>query len=145
MKKPKAPPLKREKLDRNDDDYKVGRGNPPKHAQFKKGKTGNPSGRPKGSKNIATLIMEAAQDPVTAMIDGKPRKISKVQATTMQLATKAAGGDLKAVVRFLDWVDEIEVRAAAARPSQYPLSQADVDVIREVHGRLWKNKKDLFS
>lgn len=145
MKKPKTPPVKREKIVRNDDDYKVGRGNPPKHGQFKKGQTGNPGGRPKGSKNLATLIMEAARAPVTAMIDGKPRKISKVQATTMQLATKAAGGDLKAVVRFLDWVDEIETRAAAARPSQYPLAKADVDVIKEVHSRLWKNKKDLFS
>lgn len=28
-------------------DYKVGKGNPPKHAQFKKGASGNPRGRPR--------------------------------------------------------------------------------------------------
>ena len=88
---------------------KVGRGRPPKHTQFSKGTSGNPTGRPKGSKNLGTLIMEAAQDQVAVRIDGKTRKISKLQATAMQLATKAAGGDPVSTGRFLDWVDEIEI------------------------------------
>lgn len=124
------------------DDYKIGRGSPPKHTQFKKGVSGNRRGRPKGSKNLSTLIMEAARHPVNATIDGKSRRISKVQATTMQLATKAAAGDPKAMIKFLDWVDEIEARAAAARPSQYPLSEADIEVIKAVHSRLWQYRKD---
>ena len=37
--------------------------------------------------------MEAAKAPVMATIDGKRRKISKLVASAMQLATKAAGGD----------------------------------------------------
>lgn len=114
----------------------VGRGRPPKHTQFPKGVSGNPSGRPKGSKNLSTLIMEAAHGQVTATIDGKQRRISKVQATTMQLATKAAAGDPKAMIKFLDWIDEIEARAAAARPAQYPLSEADIEVIKAVFNRL---------
>ena len=67
---------------------KVGRGKPPKHTQFKKGETGNKRGRPKGSKNLATLIIEGARDQVTATVGGKKRQISKMQATTMQLATR---------------------------------------------------------
>lgn len=62
----------------------------------------------------------------------------------MQLATKAATGDTKAIAKLLDWVDEIEDRAAAARPSEYPLTDADMEVIRAVHGRLWKYRKDIF-
>lgn len=85
--------------------------------------------------------MEAVNDPVTVTVEGKKRKISKLQATAMQLATKAATGDNKAIAKLLDWVDEIEARAEAARPSEYPLSDADLHVIREVHGRLWQYKR----
>jgi hypothetical protein len=111
-------------------------GNPPKHTQFRKGTSGNPRGRPKGSKNLSTYIMEAARDQVSATVAGKTRKISKIQATAMQLATKAAGGDHAAMGRFLDWVDEIETRAASVKPAQFPLSAPDIEVIREVYERM---------
>ena len=115
---------------------KVGRGNPPKHTQFQPGKSGNADGRPKGSKNLSTLMMEAARDQVSATIGGKTRKISKIQATTMQLATKAAGGDHAAMGRFLDWIDEIETRAAAVKPAQFPLSAPDLEVLRAAYERM---------
>src|SRR6267142_1171169 len=114
----------------------VGRGHPPKHTQFRKGTSGNPTGRPKGSKNMSTLLMEAAHDQVSVTIGGKTRSISKLQATAMQLATKAATGDQAAINKFLDCMDEIETRAAAARPSHFPLSEADIEVIRETYERL---------
>jgi uncharacterized protein DUF5681 len=117
-------------------EQKVGRGNPPKHFQFAKGTTGNPKGRPKGSKNLSTYIMEAARDQVSATVGGRTRKISKIQATAMQLATKAAGGDQAAMAKFLDWVDEIESRAAAVKPTEFPLSAADVEVLRAAYERM---------
>jgi hypothetical protein len=115
---------------------KVGRGNPPKHTQFRKGTTGNPKGRPKGSKNLSTYLMEAARDQVSATVGGKTRRISKIQATAMQLATKAAGGDQAAIGKFLDWMDEIETRAAAVKPSQFPLSAPDIEVLRAAYERM---------
>jgi len=119
-----------------DSEPKVGRGKPPKHTQFRKGVSGNPEGRPKGSKNLSTLIMEAANAEVTATIDGKVRRISKLQATAMQLATKASVGDQPAINKFLDWIDEIETRAAAARPAQFPLEERDVEVLRAAYERM---------
>ena len=112
-------------------------GNPPKHTQFRKGTSGNPRGRPKGSKNLATYLMEAARDQASATVDGRTRPISNLQATTaLQLATKAAGGNQAAMGRFLDWIDEIETRAASVKPSQFPLSAPDIEVIRAVYERM---------
>lgn len=80
--------------------------------------------------------MEAAKTPVTATIRGKPRKISALVASAMQLATKAAGGDNRAMEQLLDRIEEIEARAAAAKPSQFPFTPGDVEVLREVHERM---------
>jgi len=54
----------------------------------------------------------------------------------MQLATKAAGGDQASMARFLDWVDEFETRAAAAKPAEFPFSDADLEVLRAIHERM---------
>jgi hypothetical protein len=115
---------------------KVGRGNPPKHTQFRKGASGNIKGRPKGSKNLSSILMEAARDQVFANIGGKRHKLTKLQATAMQLANRAAGGDPVAIGKFLDWIDEIEKRAAAARPAEFPFGPHDLEVLREVHARI---------
>ncbi len=115
---------------------KVGRGNPPKHSQFRKGVSGNPKGRPKGTRNLSSYVMEAAHDQVTLTVGGKKRKIPKIHATAMQLATKAALGNQAAINKFLDVLDEIEIRAATAKPAEYPLSDPDIKVIRAVHARI---------
>ena len=44
-------------------------GNPPKHTQFRKGTSGNPRGRPKGSKNLSTYLMEAARNQSVRVIN----------------------------------------------------------------------------
>jgi hypothetical protein len=112
------------------------RNRPPESGQFKPGESGNPKGRPKGSKNLRTVFEEAARATVTATIDGKTRKITKLQATAWQLATKAAAGDRTAMIKFLDWMDEFEARAAAARPVQFPLSEVDLEVLRVAYERM---------
>jgi hypothetical protein len=109
---------------------------PPKSTRYTKGVSGNPAGRPKGSKNLATLFKEAANHPVKATIAGKERTLSTAQATIFQLAANAARGDHRATSKFLDYLDEFEKRAAAARPSQYPLSPADMEVLHAIYRRM---------
>lgn len=89
-------------------------------------------------------MKEAFEAPVVVTINGRPRKITKLHAAAMQLATKAATGDTRSIIKLLDWVDEIEARAAATRPPEYPISETDLKIVRDVHSRLrpWGKRAD---
>ena len=117
-------------------ELKIGRGHPPLQARFHKGTSGNPKGRPKGAKNLATVILDAAHHPVTVELRGKTRKVTAIHATALRLAHDAAGGNARATAKFLDWVDKIEIRAAARKPPEYPFSDRDLEVLRAVHERM---------
>ncbi|HEY2011699.1 MAG TPA: DUF5681 domain-containing protein [Rhizomicrobium sp.] len=114
-----------------------GHKNPPKSTQFPKGRSGNPNGRPKASKNLATLIKQAAfEHIVVTPKSGKPRRLKRIEAGLLQLGIKAAQGDLRAIQNLVDLVDEIEKRAAAARPPEQPISEKDLAVLHEIHARV---------
>ena len=77
--------------------YTVGYCRPPTAPWFKKGQSGYPSGRPRGSKNTKTLLAEELSSTVTIREGGKPRKVSKRQLMVKRLVNKAAAGDPKAI------------------------------------------------
>lgn len=82
--------------------YEVGYGKPPKHTRFQKGRSGNPRGRPRGSKGWITLVREAVSAKVEVRENGRPlRKITKLEAAVTQLVNRAAGGDLRALALLL--------------------------------------------
>ena len=92
---------------RNRSDYEIGFGRPPKATQFKKGTSGNKKGRPKGTKNIATLFHEAMHQRVAISENGQRRTITKIQAALTQLANKAATGDPKAIQASINIAREL--------------------------------------
>jgi hypothetical protein len=81
--------------------YKVGYGKPPKTTRFKKGKSGNPRGRPKGSLNLATDLTAELGEHITVREDGRPRKVSKQRALIKSLMAKALQGDIRAMASLL--------------------------------------------
>jgi len=81
--------------------YEVGYAKPPKHSQFKKGNSFG-KGRPKGSRNLKTIVREALELKVTAKINGTAKKLTKIEVALHQLASKASAGDLKAIIKVLE-------------------------------------------
>jgi hypothetical protein len=77
--------------------YEVGHARPPKHTQFAKGCSGNPQGRPAGSKNLMTMIVEELTRPISVVENGKRTKMPKIRAAVRQALNKAMLGDFKAL------------------------------------------------
>ena len=80
-----------------DNEYEVGYGKPPEDKKFKDGKSGNPKGRPKGSKNTYKLLQEILDQKLEVVDNGKKIKISKKVAMLTQLINQGVKGDVKAI------------------------------------------------
>lgn len=77
-------------------DYDVGRGRPPRHAQFKRGQSGNPKGRPKGSTSVASVLAKILGEKIPVMEGGKKKHLALLEAMLRQQVIKAMKGDTKA-------------------------------------------------
>jgi hypothetical protein len=77
-------------------EYEVGYGRPPKHSRFKKGKSGNPSGRPKGTKNLRTDLIEELGEKIPLREGDRPTTISKQRAFVKTLVARSLKGDARA-------------------------------------------------
>ena len=96
----------------SDDDKKVGYGRPPKTKQFKPGQSGNPNGRPKGAKNLETLLELELEKKVKVKENGVIRTVSKRDLLVTQLVNKGAAGDNRAVQTIMKIMEPTQARAA---------------------------------
>ena len=87
---------------------------PKKDTRFKPGKSGNPKGRPKRAKNRATLLEEVVNVRIQVSENGQRKNVTKFEAGYIQLANKAASGDLQAIKILNDMYD----RHVRNRPSE---------------------------
>ena len=82
--------------------YTVGYGKPPKDTQFKKGKSGNPKGRPKGSTNFLTILEQELSQSIVVNENGKKKTITRMQAMVKRIVAGALQGDLKALMTLFE-------------------------------------------
>ena len=83
------------------DGYEIGYGKPPKQTRFRKGQSGNPKGRPRGTKNLITDLSEELREQLYVTENGKRRRVSKQRAMLKSITAKAIGGDIQATNTIL--------------------------------------------
>lgn len=89
--------------------YKVGYGSPPRENQFKPGKSGNPSGRPRKSKNPDTIAKEEINRMIVVNDNGHRYKMSALQACLRQIVNMAIKGNAQSQRMVISLVKEIDL------------------------------------
>jgi len=74
----------------------VGYGHPPTIRRFKQGQSGNPRGRPRGSKNRKTIVRQIAEEMHTVAEDGQRRRRSTLELMLLALRNRSLEGDVRA-------------------------------------------------
>ena len=109
---------------------------PPLHTRFKKGQSGNPRGRPPGSKNLTTLLNDALNETVTITENRRRRKITKREAVIKQLVNKSASADARSLKILLDLMLNLEARARASAAPTPAVGPGDEEVLAQLKARL---------
>jgi hypothetical protein len=84
-------------------EYDVGYRKPPKHKQFRPGQTGNPRGRPKGTKNEATILRELLDHKKLEVREkGRARAVTVREAILLRVIEDALKGSTKSAAFILN-------------------------------------------
>jgi Family of unknown function (DUF5681) len=116
-------------------EYEVGFGKPPKHTRFRKGISGNPRGKPKGTRNLATILERTLREKVVINENGTRKTITKLEAALKQLVNKAASGDLAAMRQLSALAASAQIEAAAAQ-KESGMVEADQKIMNRLLERL---------
>ena len=95
-----------------EEDERVGYRRPPLRTRFRPGQSGNPRGRPKGARNLNTVVAAALGEKVAVTENGRRRRITKLEAAVKQLVNRAASGEARATQLLIQVVQANEARPA---------------------------------
>jgi len=98
------------------EDYEVGYRKPPVQYRFQPGQTGNPAGRPKGSKNLKDTLDSVLETKVPGTLNGRRTKVSATKAVLTVQVNKALTGDRGSAKLILDLKQNLDAMVAAHDP-----------------------------
>jgi hypothetical protein len=125
-------PESAEKLQSKNGTKQVGYRNPPEATRFKKGQSGNPTGRRKGSLNVATVFARTLREKVVVNENGQRKTMTKFEAAIKQFVNKAASGDHRALQLLVSLSREAETRERESQPKTLTLNESDQEVIEGI-------------
>ena len=122
-----------------DTDYAVGYRKPPRHSQFRPGKSGNPRGRPKAAKGLKTIVRETMAAKIPVRTAGGETKMSRIEAVLHKTIELAMKGNHRAqhqlILLYGAAVPEAEA-PVAARARAEDLTAADLALLEEYKAEL---------
>jgi hypothetical protein len=101
--------------------FDVGYGKPPAHTQFKPGQSGNKKGRPKGHRNVRTVVKETLNEKIKVKEGDQIRSLTKFEGIVRTMVNSALNRDAKAqasvmaLLRSVGMMDEVP-EASNAEP-----------------------------
>lgn len=120
------------------DGYEVGYKKPPKGSQFKKGRSGNPHGRPKKSRNSNKLAHDLLNEEMQFTENGELQRASKREVTLRTQTAKAVQGDHRATDRMLAMDEAYQGRDTKSDDGAQSLEElhaADLEILSEFAGK----------
>ena len=101
-------------------------GDPPRDTRYRKGQSGNPAGRPKGSKNYTTLAKRMLNKIVSGNVGGKAKKMTLLEATLFKVGQGALTGEKQALATVLKMAVELDKAFAEANVSSGQSAEFEV-------------------
>jgi hypothetical protein len=110
-------------------DYAVGYAKPPKAKQFQPGKSGNPSGRPRGRPSLDEIILEEAARIVKMTAGDKVTHIDRDRALVRKLFERAFAGDMRAMQLLISLLSRAQTKFEVTEAAEAPLTEEEVALL----------------
>lgn len=120
---------------------RVGYGRPPRHTRFKPGQSGNPRGRPRGARNIRTIVPEVLNRKISVTSGGRRKEVPIREAMILRFVETALQGDKKAITVLMDLDERFRKENDAQEDGENAAS--DIENMAVIKDFLARYKPDL--
>lgn len=120
--------------------YPVGYRKPPREHQFEPGRSGNPRGRPRKSRNLNSLLEAELDRPIIIKEHGRERRIAKREAIAKRVVANALNGDHRTLALLL--------KAGRVNPQPEPIDfdvDSDADLEAYLQRALAARRKEALD
>jgi len=121
---------------------KAGYGKPPASTRFQKGRSGNPTGRSKGTRNLRSVLNEQMHDKVALVVNGRELRLPAIDAFVMSLKAGSIMGDPRQQSNLLRALKDAGLINAEDNVAK-PLSRDEREILNNYQARILRQAEAL--